>query len=103
MTILTNNDLRPSELRIVQAMQKLGFGHFEALQIRAGELVVDPWPQSVEAVRFGSAATESDGPADFELKKQVQQFLERVRITEHGVIRQLEVRHGLPFAMQLEC
>ncbi len=104
MAHLTTNDLLPSELQFVLAMQKLGFGHFEAVQIRAGELVVDPWPRMVQAVRFGSGEGEfGEQPEDFQLKKQAAQLFERVRMIGQGEIRQLEVRHGLPFAMQLEC
>ena len=78
--------------------------HFEAVQIRAGELVIDPWPRTVQAVKFGSEdSTFGVTSESFELKKQVAEFIERVRVIESGEIRQLEVRYGLPFAMQLEC
>ena len=39
--------------------------------------------------------------SDFQLKRQVMQFIERVRSIQAGEIRSLEVRHGLPFAMEL--
>ena len=86
------------------AMQKLGFGHFEAMKIRAGELVVDPWPRMVQAVKFGNEeAVVGGNPTELQLKKQVTQFLERVRAIDDGEVRHLEIRHGLPFSMQVEC
>ena len=100
----STNDLRPSERNFVLAMQKLGFGHFEAMKIRAGELVVDPWPRMVQAVKFGSEEAVVAGTTEeFQLKMQVTQFLDRVRAIDHGEIRHLEIRYGLPFSMQLEC
>ena len=66
--------------------------------------MIDPWPRTVQAVKFGSEdSTFGVTSESFELKKQVAEFIERVRVIESGEIRQLEVRYGLPFAMQLEC
>ena len=102
MLTLSISDLRPSERDFVLAMQRLRFGQFEGVRVVAGELALDPWPRVVQAVKFGAedyeAAIQS---SDFQLKRQVVQFLERVRSIEAGEIRSLEVRHGLPFAMEL--
>ena len=85
-------------------MQKLGFGQFEGVRIVAGELTLDPWPRTVQSVKFGGEDVLAASPPDeFQLKRQVVQFLERVRSIKVGEIRSLEVRHGLPFAMQVEC
>jgi hypothetical protein len=100
----STHDLLDSERRFVQAMQDLGFGRFEFLQIRNGELVLDPWPTTVRDVKFGS---QEPTPlrlrsAEFELKRQVVELFEYVRSVEAGEIRALEVRHGLPFSMEIE-
>ena len=56
----------------------------------------------VQSVKFGAEAYDAAIPSsDFQLKRQVMQFLERVRSIQAGEIRSLEVRHGLPFAMEL--
>ena len=102
MVNLSTNELCPSELSFVQAMQKLGFGQFEDVLIVAGELVLDPWPRTVQSVKFGSAEqAETDQPSEFDLKRQVAEFIVRIRAIENGEIRTLEIRHGLPFAMQM--
>ena len=102
MVIVSISDLRRSERKFVLAMQKLGFGQFEGVRVVAGELALDPWPRVVQAVKFGAEDYEAAIPSsDFQLKRQVVQFLERVRSIEAGEIRCLEVRHGLPFAMEL--
>ena len=84
-------------------MQKLGHCRFESLQVRQGELVLDPWPTTIRSVKFGSStpkrpSSESD---EFELKNQAAEFFAYVRAIEAGVIRVLEVRGGLPFAMEV--
>jgi hypothetical protein len=44
LDIRTTEDLRPSEIRLLRAMQRLWYGHFEGVQIEAGELILSPWP-----------------------------------------------------------
>ena len=101
---VTIQDLLPSEVAFVVAMQQLGFGRFEFLRIDNGELVLDPWPTTVRGVKFASEdpSASRTPPGKFELKRQVIELLEYVRAVDAGEIRCLEVRHGLPFAMEVE-
>ena len=96
-------DLRPSEQRLVEAMQELGHGRFESLQVRQGELVLDPWPTTIRSVKFGNPTPNRPLPEfeDFELKDRVTEFFAYVRTIDVGVIRVLEVRGGLPFCMDV--
>ena len=72
--VVPAENLRPSEIRLIAAMQQLGYGCFESLHIHAGE---------------------------FELKKQVVEFLGHVRTINDCVIRILEIRGGLPSSMEI--
>jgi hypothetical protein len=101
---MSTHDLLPSERRFVVAMAELGFGRFEFLRIECGELVLDPWPTTVRGVKFGSAegATHKRLPTEFDLKSQVAELFEFVRTVQAGEIRCLELRHGLPFSMEVE-
>lgn len=101
---VTTKDLLPSEAAFVPAMQRLGFGRFEFLRIHNGELVLDPWPTTVRGVKFGSEdpSTSRALPEEFQLKRQVIEFIEYVRSVDAGEIRTLEIRHGLPFSMEVE-
>jgi len=101
---ITTKDLLPSELAFLPAMQRLRFGRFEYLRIENGELVLDPWPTTVQAVKFGSENTVTSGTPtdDFQLKRQVIELFEYVREVSAGEIRTLEIRHGLPFSMEVE-
>ena len=100
----STHDLRPSERAFVTAMQRLCFGHFESLLIERGELVLDPWPTMVRSVKFATqeSAVPRMSPDEFTLKRQVSELFEYVRAVESGEIRCLEIRHGLPFSMEIE-
>lgn len=99
----TIQDLLPSEAAFVAAMQELGFGLIEHLQIRGGELVLNPPPATVRHVKFGSPPTtgKTSGSTS-ELRQQLAEFFAYVREVDSGEIRSLEIRHGLPFAMEIE-
>ena len=99
----STRELRQTERRFLRAMQQLGHGRFESLQVRQGELVLDPWPTTIRSVKFGNATPNRplSGSVDFELKDQASEFFAYVRAVEMGVIRVLEVRGGLPFAMEV--
>lgn len=100
----STRDLLPSERVFAAAMSDLGFGRFEYLRIERGELVLDPWPTVVRGAKFGSQdpGAAKSLPAEFELKPQVAEFFEYVRSVDVGEIRTLEVKHGLPFSMEIE-
>ena len=100
---VTMQDLLPSEAMFTAAMQQLGFGRFEYLQIRGGELVFNPEPVTVRDVKFGSPVTTGKPSAvTSELRPQIAEFFAYVRDVDAGEIREVEVRHGLPFSMEVE-
>jgi hypothetical protein len=96
-------DLLPSEQRFLAAMREVAFGHFEYLQIRDGEIVLDPWPVAVRDVKFGVEAADTHlVTADYQLKRHVSEFFQYTRGIAVGEIRVLEIRHGLPLSMEVE-
>jgi hypothetical protein len=83
-------------------MHDLGFGRFESLRIERGQVVLDPWPTTIQDIKFGACANLPEPSAhDLMLKHQLVAFFEYARSVESGVIRTLEVRGGLPFAMTI--
>lgn len=100
----TTQDLLPSERVFLDTMHHLGYGRFEDLQIERGELVLDPWPRTIRQVRFGALDPGRDKElcAEFRLKPQVAELFEYIRAVDAGEIHTLEVKAGLPFAMQIE-
>jgi len=98
-----SSDLMPSEQRFLVAMREVGFGRFEYVQIRNGQIVLDPWPVAVRDVKFGAdTAAERTAHSEYQLKSQVAEFFEYTRDVDDGEIRTLEIRHGLPFSMEVE-
>ncbi|MGA2184646.1 MAG: hypothetical protein ABSH47_16610 [Bryobacteraceae bacterium] len=100
---MSTADLTPSESCFVAALKQLGFGRIESVRIHGGELILNPWPTMVQLLRFGASEIEpSDRSPEFELKKPIVELFAYVRGLDDGEIQCLEVRHGLPFAMQVE-
>jgi hypothetical protein len=98
----STDDLLPPERQFVATLQRLGFGHVECVKIRRGVLALEPSPTVVKVLKFGAAESQPPNhPADFELKKSMVDFFEYVRGVDDGEIRRLEVRHGLPFSMEI--
>ena len=101
----TTQDLLPSERRFLTAMQALGSGRFEYLQIRHGELILDPWPTTVRYVEFGGDDATVDGnaaPVVSEPAGVAAQFFARIINIAAGEIRTLEIRNGQPVSMEIE-
>jgi hypothetical protein len=101
----STEDLLPSERRFLGALQAVGCGRFEVLQIRHGELILDPPPTAVRYVKFGvdSAITYNRAPhGPLDLKRPAAEFFEYVLNVGAGEIRTLEVRDGLPVSMHVE-
>jgi hypothetical protein len=98
-------DLLPGERRFLAAMREVGFGQFEFVQIREGQIVLDPWPTAVRDVKFGADASASEERVthlECQLKRHVAELFEYTRAVNVGEIRTLEIRHGLPFSMEIE-
>jgi hypothetical protein len=96
-------DLTAAETVFLNAMQRLGFGRFEYLRVRLGQLVLEPWPAAVQDIKFAAGAHGAK-PANVEqtLRPQVAEFFGKVRAIPDGEIRALVIRHGVPFSMELE-
>ena len=93
------HELSPARRRLIQLLQTLNFGRVEDLVVRGGEPVLDPPPQVVREVKFGS----DNGPrveaklADFALKDQHQDLFGLLDDLQNGCLPVLTVKHGLPF------
>ncbi|MFN7994892.1 MAG: hypothetical protein U0Q18_14900 [Bryobacteraceae bacterium] len=99
----SSRDLRPSERRFLLAMQQLGYGRFEDVPIRRGELVLDPWPATIKMVKFGPVTCNLpvNASSEFDLKSEVIEFFDHVRSIDRAEIKHLQIRGGLPFYMEL--
>ena len=101
---VTKTSLTPSQQKLLTEMQRINYGRIEGLPVRRGEPVMDPPPRIVREIKFGG----ENGPrpeaakADFTLKVQVRDLFAQLEALGDGVIRSIEIKHGLPFRMIVE-
>ncbi len=101
---ISKSCLSPAQARLLELLQGLNFGRVEALRVRAGEPFFDPPPRVIQTVKLGS----DNGPrpelsyADFRLKHQIVEMLDIVSSLGEGEIRAIDVRHGLPYCMEID-
>ena len=97
------SELTAGRRRLVELMQRLNFGRVEQMPVRRGEPALDPPTRVVREVKFGG----DNGPRpearrdDFLLKAQVREFFAHLDALGDGVVAVLEVKHGLPFKMEV--
>ena len=102
--LTTKLSLSDSHRSLVELMQRLNFGRIENLTIRGGEPVFDPAPTVIQKVKIGG----ENGPRpevsceDFLLKKQTIELLETITDLREGMVLAIDVKHGLPFAIEIE-
>ncbi|MBN1606478.1 MAG: hypothetical protein JW940_07580 [Polyangiaceae bacterium] len=100
----TKQSLSPPRQRLVELSQKINFGVIENLVVRDGEPLFNPPPRVVRAVKLGG----ENGPRpeyalrDFALRAEVRELFAHLDALGEGTVRRLEVKHGLPFRMEIE-
>jgi hypothetical protein len=98
------SSLSEAQCRLIELLQRLNFGRVEGLHVRSGEPVFDPPPRVIETLKMGAP----NGPRaeaaldDFWLKQPVVELIQAITYLGDGNILAIEVRHGLPFTVQIE-
>ena len=102
---MTKVELSAARSRLVEMMQQIGFGRVDDLVIRDGEPVFDPMPRIIRDIKLGADNVARPQPdfADFTLKSQVVELFEHLAELGNGTVQSIEVRHGLPFRLVIEC
>jgi hypothetical protein len=98
----TRSTLSVSRRRLVDICSRIGFGRIERLLVRSGEPQFDAATLIVTERKLGAEATPTDRSADFTLKPTVVDLMRVLDLVGNGSIRCLEVRHGLPFRVEIE-
>jgi len=100
---MTKSALSGPRQVLLKIMQGINFGRIEQLNIRRGEPVLTPPPRLVREVKFAA----ENGPraelakTDFALKSQAVEFFRSLDDIGDGCIEVLEIKHGLPFRMDV--
>ena len=100
----TKSSLSPPPVRLIELMQWINYGRIEGLSVRGGQPVFDPPPRIVREIKFGgeNGSRPEVAKADFALKAEVLELFAQMEALGDGVIRSIEVKHGLPFKMTVE-
>ena len=104
MNLLKKSYLSREGQTLVEQMQRINFGRIEHLPVRGGQPVWADQSRVIRKVKIGGENTprvESDY-GDFELKRQVIDLFDQLERIGDGLIHSLEIKHGLPFAMDIE-
>jgi hypothetical protein len=90
--------------RLVDLMQRIGFGRIERLRVMDGAPTFKPMPRIVREVKLGAERTGHAvaRSADFTLKQAVVDLLAELQAIDDGVVALIEIRHGLPCRLVLE-
>lgn len=101
---VTKSDLSQAQQQLVELLQNLNFGRVENLRIRAGQPCFVTPPRVTEKRKLGG----EHGPrpeanlSDFHLKQSIIEMLEAIAEIQDGEVQAIEVKFGLPFALEIE-
>lgn len=101
---IMRSDLTAQQAWVVDAMSCNNFGRIKGLLIRDGQPVIDPPPRVIQKIKLGgeNGTRAERGLEDFPIKKNVLELFDHLSHVRTGVIHDLEFRHGLPFAVDIE-
>jgi hypothetical protein len=100
MRQLTKRLLDPAQLRLVEAIEELGFGRIEQIAVRDGRPWYVPATQTVQEIKLGSEIeTHVERRAtDLTLKSEFERLFNQLDRLHDGIV-DIEVRHGVPFRL----
>lgn len=100
----TKSSLTPPQQQLVELMQQVNFGRIEQLQVRNGVPLFSPPPRVIRTLKLG--ADNAPRPEyefdDFRLKRQTAELLTVIQQMGNGEVLVIDVRHGLPFSLEIE-
>lgn len=101
---MTKSSLSEAQGRLVELLQTVNFGRIEGLRVLAGEPTFEPAPRIIRKIKMGGEKGPRREAAlpDFRLKHQTSEMLEAIAELGEGEILSIEVRHGLPCALEVE-
>jgi DNA-directed RNA polymerase specialized sigma24 family protein len=101
MNLKRMSELKSREREFLEIMTRLEFARIEKLVVSFGMAVITDQTKIVKKVKLSAKEDRPQLPEDFELKSEQKYFFERVRRMQHGVILSLEIKHGLPFILEV--
>jgi hypothetical protein len=89
--------------RLVKLLGDIHFGRVERLSIRDGEPTFDDHLLIIRTVKIaGHSDPRPVLPSDFMLKRELVVLFQQLDRLGNGMVRRIEVAHGMPLLMELE-
>lgn len=102
---MTKKQLTQPRQQLIEAMQQLNFGRVVGLAVRNGQPDFARPYRTVRSVKLAGGNNGSRPEAgldDFELRKEQTALLGQLEQLADGRRVSIEVKHGLPFLMEIE-
>src|SRR6185369_15875664 len=101
---ISKSSLADPHRHLVELLQNLNFGRIEALLVRDGEPIFEPAPRVIQMLKMGGQNGPRDEASlpDFWLKQPIIDLLQTIREIGDGEILAIDVKHGLPFTVEIE-
>jgi len=100
---MTKSCLNPSQRRIVEIIESLGFGVIEHLSIRGGLPCYELEPRIVQTIKLDSKHERQPNHfyADLTLKQEFANLFDQLSRLGDATV-DIEIRHSLPFRLVVE-
>jgi hypothetical protein len=95
----TKRSLDPARLKLVEAIEELGWGHIEQIPICDGSPCLEEAAQIVREIKLESETEPFErSKADLTLKAEFERLFNQLSQLHDGFV-DVEVRHGAPFKL----
>jgi hypothetical protein len=95
----TKRSLDPAQLKLVEAIEELGWGRIEQIPICDGSPWLEAAAQTIREIKLGSKTESFErSQADHTLKAEFDQLLDQLLELGDGLV-DVEIRHGIPFKL----
>jgi hypothetical protein len=96
---LTKRSLGPAQLKLVEAIEELGFGRIDQIPVCDGSPCLERATQTVREINLGSEPKPFERClADLTLKAEFERLLNELSQLGDGLV-DVEIRHGAPFKL----
>jgi len=96
---LTKRTLDPAQLKLVEAIEELGFGRIEQIPVCDGSPCLERATQTVREIKLGSEPEPFERcPANLTLRAEFERLLNELSRLGDGLV-DVEIRHGAPFKL----
>ncbi|MFI4912682.1 MAG: hypothetical protein ACIAQZ_13540 [Sedimentisphaeraceae bacterium JB056] len=101
---ISKRELSIEQRKMLDLMSDINFGRIENLKVTGGKPILDQRAVVIRKVKFGgqNGKRSESQLVDFKLKAQVLDFFNNIELISDGIIHCLEIKHGLPFSMDIE-